>query len=81
MIGNRVVEVRRLRSLVIDPYTGDASLEIALALDRGVPIAGGSIRIDLIAAVARARRSTTPVTRDAYVGPATIALGDAVLLA
>src|SRR5206468_2480246 len=70
VVGDRVVEVRRLRSLVIDPYTGDASLEIALALDRGVPITGGSIRIDLIAALARARRSTTTLTRGAYVGPA-----------
>lgn len=77
--GDRVVEVRRLRSLVIDPYTGDASLEIALALDRGAPIAGGSIRIDLIAALARARRSTTTLTRGAYSGPTVIALGDAYL--
>lgn len=79
--GDRVLEVRRLRSLVIDPYTGDASLEIALALDRGVPIAGGSIRIDLIAALAHARRSTTMLTRGAYTGPAVVALGDAYLLA
>ena len=31
--GDRVVEIRRLRSLSIDPYTGDASLEIALGVD------------------------------------------------
>src|SRR5262249_9454787 len=29
----RVVEVRRLRALEIDPYTGDASLEVALGVD------------------------------------------------
>lgn len=71
--GGRVVEVRRLRSLAIDPYTGEASLEIALALDHtksGVrPFAGGSLRIDLIAALARAKRSAALVVRGAYKGP------------
>ncbi len=78
--GDRVLEVRRLRSLVIDPYTGDASLEIALALDRGQPITGGSIRIDMIAALAHARRATTTLTRGAYTGPAAISLGDSYLM-
>jgi hypothetical protein len=67
--GERVVEVRRLRSLSIDPYTGEAALEIALGTDRGVPFAGGSLRLDLIEALAHAQRSTTLVTRGAYVGP------------
>src|SRR5439155_22382561 len=31
--GGRVVEVRRLRHLALDRYTGDARLEIELALD------------------------------------------------
>jgi hypothetical protein len=69
----RVVEVRRLRSLAIDPYTGDASLEIALAVEHGTgaprPFAGGSLRIDLIAALARAKRSARTITRGAYAGP------------
>jgi len=80
-VGDRVVEVRRLRSLSIDPYTGDASLEIALGLDRGAPFAGGSLRIDLIDALALARRSTTSVTRGAYVGPASVWIDRAELLA
>lgn len=80
-VGDRVVEVRRLRSLAIDPYTGDASLEIALGLDRGAPFAGGSLRIDLIDALALARRSTTSVTRGAYVGPAAVWIDRAELLA
>jgi predicted Zn-dependent protease len=71
-VGDRVVEIRRLRSLSIDPYTGDASLEIALGIDRGVPFTGGSLRLDLIETLALARRSTTSVTRDAYVGPSAI---------
>lgn len=71
-VGDRVVEVRRLRSLSIDPYTGDASLEIALGIDRGTPFSGGSLRLDLIEALALARRSTTSVTRGAYVGPSAV---------
>ena len=73
-----LIEVRRLRSLSIDPYTGDASLEIALAIDhsagKSAPFTGGSIRIDLIAALARARRSGTEIRRGPYRGP------DAVLV-
>ena len=66
---------------MIDPYTGDASLEIALGTRSRRPIRGGSIRIDLIAALAHARSSTTMLTRGAYSGPTVIALGDAYLLA
>ena len=72
----RSLEVRRLRSLSIDPYTGDASLEIALAIDRdGIterPITGGVVRLDLVAALARARRSAVVVRRGPYLGPASV---------
>jgi hypothetical protein len=74
----RVVEVRRLRSLSIDPYTGDVSLELALSIDHDkagpAPTAGGSLRIDMIAALARARRSATRLVRGAYVGPDAISI-------
>ena len=73
----RVVEILRLRSLTIDPYTGDASLEIALGIDHPSmrPFTGGSLRLDLIDALARAHRSGgIKLTRGAYTGP------DAVLL-
>jgi predicted Zn-dependent protease len=78
--GERVVEVRRLRSLAIDPYTGEASLEIALGIDRGVPFTGGSLRLDVIAALARAQRSATVLTRGAYVGPDAIWIDRAELI-
>jgi hypothetical protein len=74
----RVVEVRRLRSLSIDPYTGDVSLELALSIDHDktgpAPAAGGSLRIDMIATLARARRSATRLARGAYVGPDAISI-------
>lgn len=80
----RSLDVRRLRSLSIDPYTGDASLEIALAIDRDGggerAITGGLVRIDLVAALARARRSATPLRRGAYLGPTSILIEDAELL-
>ena len=80
----RVVEVRRLRALSIDPYTGDASLEIGLALDhdRGklTAIAGGTIRLDLIAALARARRSSIAIHRGPYVGPRGVMIDRAELV-
>jgi microcin-processing metallopeptidase PmbA/TldD-like protein len=82
---NRTVEVRRLRALSIDPYTGDASLEIRLAVDRraGVakPFAGGTVRLDLVGALARARRSSTVIRRGAYEGPAEVLIEDAELIA
>ncbi len=74
----RIVEVRRLRSLSLDPYTGDASLELALSIDHDKagpkPTTGGSLRIDMIAALARARRSSKPLTRGGYVGPDAISI-------
>src|SRR6185369_16327638 len=69
----RVLEVRRLRSLTVDPYTGDASLEIALGIlhEKGAakPFTGGSLRLDLVDALARAKRSARTITRGAYKGP------------
>jgi hypothetical protein len=66
----RVIEIKRLRELAIDPYTGDASLEIALAVDHGKgPFAGGTVRLDLVDALARARRASTRIERGPYDGP------------
>lgn len=80
----RSLDVRRLRSLSIDPYTGEASLEIALAIDRDGggerAITGGIVRIDLVAALARARRGATPLRRGAYLGPASILIEDTEVL-
>jgi predicted Zn-dependent protease len=74
----RVIEIRRLHSLSIDPYTGDATLELALAIEHrdgtSHPFAGGTIRLDLVAALAHARRSATVIRRGPYLGP------DAVLV-
>jgi predicted Zn-dependent protease len=81
----RIIEVRRLRSLSFDPYTGDASLEIALAIEHAGgaqrPFTGGSLRLDMIDTLARARRSTTPLVRGAYVGPDSVALQGVELFA
>ena len=78
--GGRLVDVHRLRSLAIDPYTGEASLEIALAFDHGGdrprPFAGGTIRLDLVAALARARRDATALSRGPYHGPASVTVDD-----
>jgi predicted Zn-dependent protease len=83
--GARVVEVRRLRSLSIDPYTGDASLEIELGVEHGKsaakPFRGGSIRIDLIDALAKAKRSATEITRGAYKGPDAVLIERAEIIA
>ena len=80
----RTIEVHRLRALAIDPYTGDASLELALAIDhRGgaaVPFTGGTVYLDLVAALARARRSAALVRRGAYQGPAAVLIEDAELI-
>lgn len=68
-----VLEIRRLRSLSLDPYTGDASLEIGIAIDHAdgtqQPVVGGSLRVDMIAALAGAWRSSTGIARGAYIGP------------
>ena len=83
----RTIEVRRLRSLTIDPYTGDAVLDIALALDHRphtaipTPFTGGTLRLDLVTALALARRSANLLRRGAYHGPASVFIDDAELIA
>ena len=81
----RVVEVRRLSSLAIDAFTGDASLEIALGIDHvhgeARPFTGGTVRLDLIGALARARRSQDVLRRGAYEGPVAVWIEDAELIA
>ncbi|HMG57579.1 MAG TPA: hypothetical protein VK601_28960, partial [Kofleriaceae bacterium] len=82
----RTIEVRRLHAVTIDPYTGDASLDIALALDHRpnrppTPFTGGTLRLDLIATLARARRSSQLLRRGAYHGPAAVLIDDAELIA
>lgn len=78
----RTIEVRRLRSLSIDPYTGDASLELGLSIDRdgNRPFTGGTLRLDLVSALARARRSSDALRRGPYLGPASVVIEDAELL-
>ena len=68
----RVIEVRRLRNLEIDPYTGNADLELALGIDRGTPFVGGTLRLDLIDVLARAHRSVRRLQRGPYDGPAAV---------
>ena len=79
--GVRVIEVRRLRGLAIDPYTGDGDLELALAIDRttGEAFTGGTVRLDLIDALARARRSARQLHRGPYEGPAAVLIEHADL--
>lgn len=78
----RVVEILRLRELTIDRYTGDASLEILAAIDhpKRTAFVGGSVRIDLIAALARAKRSQTRISRGAYEGPDSVWVDGADLI-
>ena len=83
---DRVVEIRRLSSLSIDRYTADATLDIAFGLDHRpgrapIPFTGGTVRLDLITTLARARRSSQLLRRAAYHGPAAILIDDALLLA
>ena len=80
---HRELRVRRLRDLAIDPYTGDATLEIALGVsgDNATPFTGGTVRLDLIAALARARRAIGTIARGAYVGPSAITIDDVELVA
>lgn len=79
---SRVLEIHRLRSLAIDPYTGDGDLEILLAVDRasGKASSGGTVRLDLIDALARARRSVRRIDRGAYHGPARLLIERADLI-
>jgi hypothetical protein len=79
----RVIDVHRVRSLAIDPYSGEAVLELGLAIERvgdaARPFVGGTVRLDLIDALARARRSATIIRRGAYVGPDAVLIADAAL--
>lgn len=81
----RVIEVKRLRSLSLDPYTGDASAEILLGIEHAkgtsTPFAGGSLRIDAIDALARAKRSKDVVTRGPYSGPLAVLIEGSELFA
>jgi len=81
----RTIEVRRLRAIALDGFTGHATLELGLAIDhdgdRARPFTGGSVRLDLIAALARAQRSAASVRRGPYVGPASVLVDDAELIA
>jgi predicted Zn-dependent protease len=78
----RIIEIRRLRSMTIDPYTGDASLELALGIDHPnrTAFVGGSLHLDLIAALSRARRSSTRLARGPYRGPDAIWIDRADLI-
>ena len=85
----RTLELRRLHAVDIDPYTGEATLDIALGLEHrpgrpasaAVPFTGGTIRLDLIAALAHARRSSQLLRRGGYHGPAAILIDAAELIA
>jgi hypothetical protein len=82
----RTVEIRHLHALTIDPYTGEATLDIALGLDHRpdhptpTPFTGGTVRLDLVPALARARRSHRSLHRGAYRGPDAVLIDDADLI-
>jgi len=82
----RTLEIRRLHALTIDLTTGDASLDIALGLDHRpntpipLPFTGGTLHLNLIATLARARRSADLLRRGAYHGPAHLLIDDAELI-
>ena len=76
----RTIAVSRLRALEIDPYTGDAELEILLGTENNAPFVGGTLRLDLIDVLARARRSARRVQRGAYDGPAAVLIANATLI-
>ena len=83
---SRTIELRRLHALSIDLYTGEATLDIALGLEHRpdrpepTPFTGGTVRLDLVAALARARRSSQLLRRGAYHGPASLLIDDAELM-
>ncbi|MFT3694362.1 MAG: hypothetical protein QM831_14540 [Kofleriaceae bacterium] len=81
-VSGRVLEIRRLRGLEVDPYTGDADIEVGLGVDRstGSSFAGGTLRLDLIAALARAKRSKNRTRRGSYEGPSAILIERAQLI-
>jgi hypothetical protein len=77
----RTIEVKRLRHVAIDPYTGDASFDLELATEGEAPITGGTVRLDLIAALAGARRSRSRIELAGYRGPDAIAIDGVELIA
>ena len=81
----RTVELRRLRSIAMDPYTGESSLEVGLAVDHLGPkhlaFTGGTIRLDLVSALVTAWRSGNGITRGPYSGPASVLIRDVELVA
>jgi predicted Zn-dependent protease len=82
----RTIELRRLHVLSIDPYTGDATFDIALGFEHlpgraePLPFTGGTLRLDLVGALARARRSSQLLRRGAYHGPASVLIDGAELM-
>lgn len=72
-----LLEVRRLRWLRIDPTSGHAEAELALAIDRqrGTALRGGVFSLDLLRALATGQRAATLIRRGGYHGPAWIRLG------
>jgi hypothetical protein len=83
----RTIEVRRLHALSIDLTAGDASFDIALGFEHRpgraapTPFTGGTIHLDLVTALSRARRSSQLLRRGAYHGPASLLIDDADLIA
>lgn len=80
--GAPILDVRRLRWLTIDPSSGRAEAELALALDRQRPeqsLGVGTFSVDLVGALAHAERATKTVRRGSYLGPAWIRIGPLVL--
>jgi hypothetical protein len=74
--GATIVDVDRLAWLDLDPRTGTAVARIAAGGIRDAggrrPIAGGTLRLDAIAAIASARRSRELATEGAVLGPAAL---------
>lgn len=73
----RVIEVRRLRALDLDPRTAIATLDLALGIEHRpgaapTPFTGGTIHLELLPALALAQRSARSLHRGAYRGPASI---------
>lgn len=81
--GDGVLELRELRHIDLEPLTGRASLGVGLASLHGAApqiVTGGEIQGDLIAALARSRRSSTHVAHAAYAGPDLILLPDLTIV-
>ena len=62
----------------------DAQLEIGLAIEHAGgstrPIAGGTVRLDLVAALAGARLTASVIDRGAYHGPGSLMISGAALV-